>query len=150
MKSFFALSLIAKIALGVGTSKLSIGFSTQEPYCETVPTFPDAYSSECNETVAYQTGEDCKTQCNTEIVSTCSCLYSVGGLSKYLFIKNYIWKSTLPRCPRQPITVDFFHEFSSVIECHWKLGNIRLVFLIKDGFLWEIQFREKHSGNKKK
>ena len=84
-----ALSLIAKIALGVGTSKLSIGFSTQEPYCETVPTFPDAYSSECNETVAYQTGEDCKTQCNAEIVSTCSCLYSVGGLSKYLFIKNF-------------------------------------------------------------
>ena len=80
---FLGLFLLTKIALGVGTSKLSIGFSTQEPYCDTVPTFPDADSSECNEAKAYQTGQSCKTQCDSDIVSTCSCLYSVGGLSKY-------------------------------------------------------------------
>ena len=83
---FLRTFLLAKIALGVGTSKLSIGFSTQEPYCEYVPTFPDAQSSACDVNESYQNDKTCKTQCDTEIVSTCSCLYSIGGLSKYEFI----------------------------------------------------------------
>ena len=86
MQIFLSTFLLAKIALGVGTSKLSIGFSTQEPYCEYVPTFPDAQSSACDVDKSYQNDKTCKTQCDTEIVSTCSCLYSIGGLSKFNFI----------------------------------------------------------------
>ena len=88
MKLYFF--IFFEICNGLGNANIRIGYSTQEPHCDLIPTFPESKSSNCVTSKAYINDSSCKTVCNNEIISTCSCLRSFGGISKFelSFSKN--------------------------------------------------------------